>query len=115
MPKASSSSVRVFYPRFSRDDLVALFSQRVTALGAALPLRRVVLFGSYASGRQTAASDIDVLVVYAGRPRDDAHALVKRTLSIRGLEPHVYSEVEYTQVSSTVERMARDGILIPLG
>ena len=110
MPKKSSSSVRVFYPPFSREDLLAILRQRVPALGEKLPLKRVVLFGSYATGRQTVASDIDLLVVYAGRPREDAYALVKRTLNIRRLEPHVYAETEYARVRTTVERMARDGI-----
>ena len=110
MPKKSSSSVRVFYPPFSREDLLAILRQRVPALGEKLPLKRVVLFGSYATGRQTVASDIDLLVVYAGRPREDAYALVKRTLNIRRLEPHVYAEAEYAKVRTTIERMARDGI-----
>ena len=110
MPTKSSSSVRVFYPPFSREDLLALLRQRVPALQDKLPLKRVVLFGSYATGRQTVASDIDLLVVYAGQPREDAYALVKRTLNIRRLEPHVYAEAEYAQVRTTIERMARDGI-----
>ena len=33
------------------------------ALGRARPVQRVVLFGSYARGEATAASDIDVIVV----------------------------------------------------
>lgn len=60
-----------------------------------LPLKRVVLFGSYAQSKQTIASGGDVLVIYAGAPREDAYALVKRTLGIRRLEPHVYAEEEY--------------------
>jgi len=74
-----------------------------------------VLFGSYAKGRQTVASDIDLLVVYTGRPRADAYALVKRALNIRRLEPHVYAEEEYEQVGMIIERMIRDGILIASG
>jgi len=74
-----------------------------------------VLFGSYAKGRQTVASDIDLLVVYTGRPRADAYALVKRVLDIRRLEPHVYAEEEYEAVRTAVERMVRDGIPIVPG
>jgi len=70
----------------------------------------VVLFGSYATGKQTVASDIDLLVVYAGKPREDAYALVKRTLNIHRLEPHVYSEEEYEQARAMIEQMVRDGI-----
>ena len=115
MLKRSCGSVKVFYPPFSREELLALLRQRVPASQEKLPLKRVVLFGSYAKGRQTAASDIDLLVVYAGAPREDSYALVKRTLNIRRLEPHVYAEAEYAQVKATVERMARDGIPIKLG
>lgn len=87
-----------------------MLPQRLAALQEKLPLKRVVLFGSYAKGRQTVASDIDLLVIYAGKPREDAYALVKRALNIRRLEPHVYAEEEYEQVRLTVERMACDGI-----
>ncbi len=80
-----------------------------------LPVKRAVLFGSYATGRQTVASDIDLLVIYRGKPREDAYALVKRTLNIRRLEPYVYAEEEYNQVKSTVERMIRSGILVAAG
>ncbi len=112
MPRKSSSSVKVFYPPFSRAELITLLRQRVTVLRERLPLRRVVLFGSYAQGRQTAASDIDLLVVYAGPPREDAYALVKRTLGVRRLEPHVYTEEEYKQVKATLEQMIEGGVPI---
>jgi len=52
------------------------------------------------------------LLVYADPPRADAYAVVKRTLGIPRLEPHVYAESEYTQVQDVVERMTRDGVEI---
>ncbi len=106
----SADSVRVFYPPFSREGLLVLLRRRMPVLQGKLPLKQVVLFGSYAKGTQTVASDIDLLVIYTGVPREDAYALVKRTLDIRRLEPHVYAEEEYEQVRTTVERMTRDGI-----
>jgi len=115
MPNRSSGSVKVFYPPFSREELLALLRRRMPALQGVLPLKRVVLFGSYARGQQTIASDIDLLVIYAGEPREEAYALVKRTLNIPGLEPHLYTEQEYEQVKMTVERMIRDGFPVPLG
>jgi predicted nucleotidyltransferase len=78
-------------------------------LRTVLPLKQMRLFGSYATGRQTVASDIDLLVVYAGPARQDAYALVKRTLNLPHLEPHVYAEVEYASVKTTLERMTRAG------
>ena len=114
MQSRSSSSVKVFYPPFSREEVLALLQQRIVALQEKLALKRVMLFGSYDRGKQTAVSDVDLLVIYAGQHREEAYALVKRTLNIRRLEPHVYTEGEYEQVKTTVERMVRDGIPVAL-
>lgn len=108
----SSGSVRVFYPRFDRAELVALLRAGVSRLAERLPLRRVVLFGSYAKGAHTVASDVDLLVIYQGEPRPDAYALTRRVLAIRRLEPHVYSESEYASLAATLDRMAAGGIEI---
>jgi len=110
MPSKSFGSVRIFYPPFRRDEVLALLRQRLARLREKLPLKQVVLFGSYAKGRHTVASDMDLLVVYEGEPREDAYALVKQTLGIRRLEPHVYAEGEYAQLKPTIARMIRDGI-----
>lgn len=105
-------SVKVFSRRYSRGQLVDLLRERLPDLGAALPLRRVVLFGSWAKGTATAFSDIDLLVVYGGPRRDDAYALVRKHLPIRGLEPHVYAEADAAKLGPTLERMTRDGVIL---
>ena len=88
--------------------------QQLPALAQVLPLKRVVLFGSWAKDRPTAFSDIDLLVVHAGPPRDETYKLVRRCLQLRGLEPHVYAEAEAAQLQPTLDRMTRGGIeLIP--
>ena len=110
MRSESSGSVKVFYPPFSRDELVARLRDGLPALAEALPLRRVVLFGSWAKGRATAFSDVDLLVVYAGPPREDAYAVVRRHLPVRGLEPHVYAQAEAAQLQPTLDRMTNGGI-----
>ena len=112
MPQRSSGSVQVFYPPWNREALLARLREGVTALREVLPLVLVVLFGSYARGRQTVASDIDLLVVYAGAVRGDAYALIRHTLDLRRLEPHVYAEEEYAQVSATLACMIQDGITV---
>jgi len=84
MPNRSSSSVRVVYPRFSREELVERLRRDVPSLAEALPLKRVVLFGSWASGRATAHSDIDLLVVYTGPSREDAYKTVRQCMPLRG-------------------------------
>jgi len=112
MPDGSSSSVRIFYPPYDRDSLLVMLRRRLAELQAELPVIRAVLFGSYATGRQTVDSDIDLLLVYAGAPRDDAYVLARRTLALPRLEPHLYTEGEYQQARETVDRMIRDGIPI---
>jgi predicted nucleotidyltransferase len=77
-----------------------------------LPLKKVILFGSYAKGNYTAASDVDLLVVYGGGERRDGYAVCKKTLKIPHLEPHVYSEREYVEMKETVDTMTRGGIVL---
>lgn len=110
MRSESSGSVKIFSPPYDRERLIALLRDRLPALNADLPLRSVVLFGSWAVRRATAFSDVDLLVIYAGPARENAYRLVRTTLGLRGLEPHVYSEPEARALGSTLERMTRDGV-----
>src|SRR5712691_11843928 len=112
MRPRSSGSVKVFYPPWNREALLVRLREGVMVLREVLPLVRVVLFGSYARNRQTVASDIDLLVLYRGAVRDDAYMLVRHVLDLRRLEPHIYAEEEYAQVSETLERMVQDGITV---
>src|SRR6516165_7702830 len=105
MPNQSSSSVKIFYRPYSREQLVAKLRATMPELARKLPLRRVVLFGSWVTGRATAFSDIDLLVVYAGPPRDDAYAIVRRVVDQRGIEPHVYTESDADVLKPTLDRM----------
>ena len=109
MRTESSSSVKVSYPPFTREQLLALLRKRLPLLEEKFPIKQAVLFGSYATGQETVASDVDLLVVYGGEPRGHAYALVKRTLRIPRLEPHVYAEEEYEQVKASLGRMIREG------
>lgn len=110
MPNESFSSVKVTYPRHSQAGLISSLRERIPALARVLPLRRAVLFGSWAKGRATAFSDVDLLVVYADPVREDAYKLVWHAMQTRGLEPHVYSESEAAALQATLDRMTRTGI-----
>jgi predicted nucleotidyltransferase len=102
--------VKVFYRPFSREQLLAKLRVTIPELARDLPLRRVVLFGSWSTGRATAFSDVDLLVVYAGPPRGDAYTIVRRVIDLRGLEPHVYTEDEARALKPTLDHMTRSGI-----
>lgn len=112
MPEEFSGSVRIFYPKWSRAEIIERLLARMAELSRHLPLRKVVLFGSYATGNYTVGSDVDPLVIYEGEPRPDAYALVKRILDIPGLEPHLYTQKEYEAMRETVEKMIAGGIVI---
>ena len=112
MRQGSSGSVRVFYPKYDREKVVEVIAERLEELKARLPVVRVVLFGSYARGNYTVGSDIDLLVVYAGEPRENAYAVVKKTLRIPRLEPHLYTAEEYERMRETLSKMTRDGVVL---
>ncbi len=112
MQKKSSTSVRIFYPRFDREKLIGRLKERMEGLLRELPLLSVVMFGSYAQENYTVASDVDLLVVYRGEEREDAFAVVKRAFDIPLLEPHVYSEEEYKRKKEMIGRMIAGGVVL---
>lgn len=65
----SSTSVQVFYPRFNKEEIIQLITKNLENLKKELPLLFVGLFGSYAKGNYTVASDVDLLVVYEGKEK----------------------------------------------
>ena len=110
MQRESFGSVRIIFPAYSREQLIERLKADIAGLASELPLRRAVLFGSWARGRATAFSDIDLLVVYNGPRRQDAFAFVRERLALRGVEPHVYTEDEAQTLCSTLERMIKGGV-----
>jgi len=112
MRKESSSSVQIFYPKFDKKELIQKLKKKIEELAKELPLSLVVLFGSYAQGNYTVASDVDLLIIYRGKERKDAFATVRKTLDIPLLEPHVYSEDEYRRLRSVIARMIAKGVIL---
>ena len=97
MPKKSSGSVKVYYPKYDREELLALLKERLAELAESMPIKLAVLFGSYAEGRQTAASDIDLFIVIEG-DRDEAYRKIYDKLCIDNLELHLYTVEEYERM-----------------
>ncbi|MEF8799214.1 MAG: nucleotidyltransferase domain-containing protein, partial [Candidatus Bipolaricaulota bacterium] len=60
----------------------------------------------------TAASDVDLLVVYSGEPEEDPFKLVKKTIEVSGLEPHIYREEEYVGAKERLEKMEEEGVVL---
>jgi predicted nucleotidyltransferase len=114
MLKRSSTSAKVFYPAKSRDEIIEALRSGAARLAERVPLREAALFGSYAIGRQTVGSDVDVLIVYEGEERDDVFVLAKQLIRVPRLEPHVYSEAQAAALRDVLSRMVRGGVrLLP--
>jgi len=112
MRKESPSSVQIFYPKFDKEKLIQKLKKKIEDLEREIPISLVVLFGSYAQGNYTVASDVDLLIIYRGKERKDAFATVKKALDIPLLEPHVYSEDEYKRLKSLIARMIVKGVVL---
>ncbi len=110
MRRGSSDSVRIYYPEYSREELLILLRGRIDALKEKLPIRLVSLFGSYAKGRQTAASDIDLLVVYDGEKRGDDYKLAWDTLRIPRLQIHIYTLDEFEKLTESGSQLPREAM-----
>ncbi|MDI6703703.1 MAG: nucleotidyltransferase domain-containing protein [bacterium] len=111
MLKKSSNSVKVFYPRYDKERIIQVITERIKKLNGEISLRLVVLFGSYSKGNYTVGSDIDILIIYKEEKEKDAYVITKRIFDIPHLEPHVYTEREYEERKETINRMIKDGIV----
>lgn len=109
------AQVRVTYPSLSRAEVVERLRKGYASLERRLPVSRIILFGSYAKERYTAGSDIDIIVVYRGRGRDDAYKTVVNEMRLPRLEARVYTEEEFNALMAGSPRFAEElakGILI---
>ena len=74
---------------------MTLLRSRAIRLAEEMSITLVALFGSWVKGRETASSDIDVLIVYREPRRPDAFNTVSRTLGIAEIEPHIFTVEEF--------------------
>lgn len=81
-----------------------------------LPISKMILYGSYAAGRYTTGSDIDVIVTYSGKQREDAYRIVATEITLPRIEPKVYSEDEFNALIAKsrkfAETLQKEGIVI---
>lgn len=105
-------TVRVFYPRYTRAEVLAALRERLPELERRLPLRLVALFGSYARGNYSVRSDIDLLVVYDDPGCPDAFATVGEVFGLTGIEPHCYALSQAQARARTLWAMLRDAVVL---
>jgi hypothetical protein len=110
------SQVRVTYPALTREQVIERLKQAQINLEKKLHVSRIILYGSYAEGRYTAGSDIDVVVVYEGKERHDAYKIVMEEVGLPRLEPKTYTVDQFNALMLRSPRFAetlqKEGIVI---
>jgi len=113
MRKRSSSSVRVFFPKFSVDEVVERIKETASHFSEDLGLEKVVLFGSYAKNRHTVSSDIDILVVFdeSISDEDEVYKTLMKNVKLPRVELHILSKKEYESMkgSKWMETIEKEG------
>jgi len=116
MQRKYSSSVRVFYPELSLEEVVKRIREVAFLFKEELGLKKVVLFGSYAKRRYTVASDIDILVVYdeESNDQDNVYKTLMKNLKLPRVELHLLSKKDYELMreSRWIKTVEEEGIEI---
>ncbi len=94
----SSNTVRVCYPEFNLEELIERIRNWAEAISRSLPLKAVILFESYAERRNTAASDVDLVIVYEDPKREGDYGICWDALEIPQAEILIYTESEYAKL-----------------
>ncbi|GAB6148718.1 nucleotidyltransferase domain-containing protein [Stetteria hydrogenophila] len=108
----------MYSPRYSREEVVRILSERVKRLREVVPVKKLILFGSYARNRYTAASDVDVLLVYDDTTRIDldVYKVAWDILDIPEVELHVYKYSDYVKLKKSgnpfIRSVEEEGITI---
>jgi predicted nucleotidyltransferase len=97
MQKKLSTSVKVFFPTFSKEEVVKRVRKAISLYFDKLGLEKVVLFGSYAKGNYTVASDIDLLIVFNEEKADEyeVYKMLMRNIQVPRVELHIISKKDY--------------------
>jgi len=80
-----------------------------------IPLVKLILFGSYAKNRHTAASDIDLLIIYNGNKLKDDYHIVWDILQLPEVQLHIYTLDEFEKLKSSgssFPKEAEKGIIL---
>ncbi|TBH17549.1 nucleotidyltransferase domain-containing protein [Thermus thermamylovorans] len=103
-------SVRVFFPPWTKEEVLRRLKKGLALLETEVPLRRAYLFGSWAKGRALPGSDVDLLLIYQGPGREDLHRLARKAFGGLPVELHAYTEEEAEALKPLLERMLAQAI-----
>jgi predicted nucleotidyltransferase len=85
----------------------------ITPIVEPSPVRRVILFGSYAKGTHTPASDVDLVIDSGGQLRGmDFFALSAAMGKALPIEADIFEQREIKPNSNMHNTIAREGVII---
>lgn len=102
--------------RETRDKILAIVAEFAGVISKEMVVSKIILFGSYSTGRQHDYSDIDVAVVspdFTGDRIEDQLRLMKyrRTVDLR-IEPMPFTPGEFVPTNPFVRNIIETGILV---
>lgn len=116
MQRKYSNSVKVFFPKFSLEEVLKEIERCVSLFSERLSLKKVILFGSYAKKRYKVGSDIDLLVVFddSNCTKDEVYRTLRKNIKLPRLELHILSIEEYAMVENSkwIKTISEEGIKI---
>jgi predicted nucleotidyltransferase len=116
MRRESSGSVKVSYPNVDLKLILEELRRVAYLYSDKLRLMKMVVFGSYVKNRQTAASDIDVFIVYKGSKRveNNMYKTLRRSVNLPRVELHLLAEKDYKAMkhSRWIREIEEEGVKI---
>ncbi|MEM2841877.1 MAG: nucleotidyltransferase domain-containing protein [Thermoproteota archaeon] len=114
MQEGSSNTVKIYYPEFNLEELIERIKRGVEIILKSLPIETVILFGSYVEGKHTAASDVDLLIIYESPKRKNDYSVCWDAFKIPQLELFIYTKSEYEKLrkSGIAREVEKKGIIV---
>lgn len=116
MQKKSSHSVKIYYPKYSPEEVIKEFKNTIHMLLNKLSIEKAILFGSYAKKRYTVASDIDILIVFdeTKYSENEVYKILRKNIRIPGIELHILTKTDYIKAreSKWIKTIEKEGIKI---
>ncbi|MEM3714472.1 MAG: nucleotidyltransferase domain-containing protein [Nitrososphaeria archaeon] len=116
MQKKSSHSVKIYYPKYSLEEVIEEIKKTIQVLSNELGIEKVILFGSYAKKCYTVASDIDLLIVYDETKSNEnkIYKTIRKKIKLPRIELHIINKTDYSigKKSKWIETIEKEGITI---
>ncbi|MCX8182753.1 MAG: nucleotidyltransferase domain-containing protein [Candidatus Methanomethyliaceae archaeon] len=108
--------MKVFFPEINREDVIREVGRCAKKLQEELGLEGAILFGSYAKGNYTVASDIDILIVFDDKKsrEEEVYRRLMREIKLPRVELHIISkkDLKVHEWTRWIEVIENEGVRI---